>query len=146
MIFDDLKTYINEKISNESGITESVTITKTYPYGKTIITPQIMLQIADNTENVIATTFEGEQVSTVLLQVIVLASAMSINSKKYNAQNSCDILCEKLVNWFDKAEIVKSINSIKNCRRVQWLPSTPYETGTTTYAGLVRFELAVIKQ
>lgn len=145
MIFDDIKTYLNTKISADTDISASVEIVETYPYGKTPKPPQIMLQLADNTENVNGTTFEGERVSTVLLQVIVLASAMNFGNKKYNAQKSCDKLSDKLCNWFEKNTIVSGISSIINCRRVQWLPSQPYETGVTTYYSILRFELAVNK-
>lgn len=145
MLFDDIKTYINTQLSNDSDISNSVEIIKTYPYGKTPKPPQILLQIADNTEDVGGTVFEGEIVSTVLSQVIVLANSMTFGNTKYNAQTSCDKLCDKVVTWFDKQSIIDGVTSIINCRRVQWLPAQPYENGTTTYYGILRFELSVNK-
>lgn len=145
MLFDDVKSYINTQLSNDSEISDSVEIIKTYPYGKTPKPPQIMLQLADNTENVSGTTFEGEKVSTVLLQVIILTNAMKFDSTKYNAQTSCDMLCDKVVAWFDKESIINGVTSIINSRRVQWLPAQPYENGTTAYYGILRFELTVNK-
>ena len=145
MLFDDIKTYIATQISADTDISNTVEIVKTYPYGKTPKPPQILLQLADNTENVRGTTFEGEKVSTVLLQVIVMANSMKFGNTKYNAQTSCDILCDKVVSWFDKESIISGVTSIINSRRVQWLPAQPYETGTTSYYGILRFELTVNK-
>ena len=145
MLFDDIKSYINTKLSTDTDITQSIDIIKTFPYGKTPNPPQIMLQLADNTENIGGTTFEGEKVSTVLLQVIALANAMKFSNVKYNAQTSCDKLCDKVVTWFDKQSVINGITQVINCRRVQWLPAQPYETGTTAYYGILRFELTVTK-
>lgn len=145
MKIDDLKSYINGEISKDNELNMSIGIKEQYPYGHKPNPPEILLQIVDNAEMSVGTTFEGERIATVLLQIIVMANSMTIGGKKYNAQKSCNILGDKVCEWFEKSNVKKNIPQIINTRRVQWAFATPYESGTTTYYGILRFDLTVSK-
>ena len=145
MIFDDLKSYLQDKIDNDDDISSEIKIGEQYQYGVEPNPPEILLQIVDNTENYNGTVFEGEKVSTVLLQVIIMTGLMKIANKKYNAQKSCNILSDKVHNWFNKIDMVNGIENIINCRRIQWSTPFPYETGTKAYYSILRFQLDITK-
>ncbi len=145
MLVDEIKSYINGMIAKDKDLNVSVGIKEQYPYGTKPKPPEILLAIMDNVELDIGTTFEGEQVSNVFLQMIVMANSMTIGGKKYSAQKSCDLLSEKLCGWFGKNTIKENIPKILNTRRAQWTNGVPYENGTTTYYSIVRFNLTVAK-
>ena len=145
LLFDDIKSYINGKIAEDKDLNMTIGIKEQYPYGHKAQPPEILIAIMDNTELQSATTFEGEKVSNVSLQIIPMANSMNIGGKKYNAQKSCTLLSEKVANWFDKTVIKEFIPKIINTRRVQWSNSMPYENGTTTYYSILRFNLTVTK-
>ena len=145
MLLDELKNYLNGKIAEDKDLNMTIGIKEQYPYGHKPTPPELLLAIMDNTELESATTFEGETTSNVSLQIIPMANSMNISGKKYNAQKSCSLLSEKVVNWFDKAVIKESIPKIINTRRVQWSNSEPYENGTTAYFSILRFNLTVTK-
>ena len=145
MLFDELKSYLNGKIAEDKDLNMTIGIKEQYPYGHKAQPPELLLAIMDNTELESATTFEGETVSNVSLQIIPMANSMNIGGKKYNAQKSCNLLSEKVCGWFEKNTIKQNIPKIINTRRVQWSNSTPYESGTTTYFSILRFNLTVTK-
>lgn len=145
MLFDELKSYLNGKIAEDKDFNVSIAIKKQYPYGHKAQPPELLLAIMDNTELESATTFEGETIANVSLQIIPMVSSMSIGGTKQNAQNSCDLLSEKICGWFEKTTIKENIPKIINTRRVQWSNSYPYESGTTTYYSILRFNLTVTK-
>lgn len=145
LLFDEIKSYINGKIAEDNELNISIGIREQYPYGHKPTPPEILLLFVDDTEMETATTFEGETVSTVLLQIIPMANSMTIGGKKYNAQRSCTILSDKIAMWFQKTAIKQNLPQIINTRRVQKSNSMPYENGTTTYYGILRFNLTVTK-
>lgn len=145
MLIDELKNYINGRIAEDKELSMSIGIKEQYPYGSKPNPPEILLAIMDNAELDRATTFEGEQVADVYLQIIVMANQMNIGGKKCSAQKSCSLLSEKLCTWFAKNTIKENIPKILNTRRAQWTNSTPYENGTTTYYSILRFNLTVNK-
>lgn len=145
MLFDEIKSYINGKIAEDNELNMSIGIKKQYPYGHTPKPPEILISVMDNVEDETATTFEGENASLVSLQIIPMVAQMNIGGNKYNAQTSCDLISEKIANWFEKKTIKTNIPKIVNTRRVQWSNSYPYENGTTTYYSILRFNLTVTK-
>jgi len=146
MLYDNIKDFIEYNIGLDNDISTEISIKPQYKYGETAKPPEILIYFADDTENEFATTFEGENVSTVLLQIIVMANSMPFGGIKYNAQKSCNILTEKLKNIFEKSNVINNIEDIINVRRVQKSDSQPYEVGTTTYYSILRFELQVINK
>lgn len=145
MLFDELKSYLNGKIAVDKDLSTTIGIKQQYPYGHKAEPPELLLAIIDNTEFETATTFETETVSTVSLQIIPMVNSMNIGGKIYNAQRSCDLLSEKVCGWFDKSVVKENIPKIINTRRVQWSNSYAYESGTTTYYSILRFNLTVTK-
>lgn len=145
MLFDELKSYLNGKIATDKDLNTTIGIKQQYPYGHKAEPPELLLAIIDNTEFETATTFETETVSTVSLQIIPMVNSMNIGGKKYNAQKSCDLLSEKVCKWFEKSTIKENIPKIVNTRRVQWSNSYAYESGTTTYYSILRFNLTITK-
>ena len=86
MLFDELKSYLNGKIAEDKDLNMTIGIKEQYPYGHKAQPPELLLAIMDNTELESATTFDGETVSNVSLQIIPMAHSMNIGGKKYNAQ------------------------------------------------------------
>lgn len=145
MLFDELKSYLNGKIAEDKDLNMTIGIKEQYPYGHKAQPPEILIQIVDSTELESATTFEGEQSFTALVQIIPMANSMNIGGKRYNAQKSCNLLSEKICEWFGKTVIKENIPKVINTRRVQWSTAFPYESGTTTYYSILRFNLTVTK-
>jgi hypothetical protein len=132
-------------LSEDGDLNGDIKVKQQYKYGKESQPPEVLVEFIDDTENPQGTTFEGEKVSTVLLQIIVMTNSMFIGSKKYNAQKSCMILSNKIAEYFDKSVIKENIPQILNARRTQKSPPFPYELGTVAYYGILRFELTVSK-
>lgn len=145
LLFDYLKNYINGRIAEDKELNMSIGIKEQYPYGHKPNPPEILISIVDHTEFSEGTTFEGEKVSTALVQIIPMANSMNIGGKKYSAQKSCNLLSDKICDWFEKATIKENIPKIINSRRIQWSSAFPYENGTTTYYSILRFQLTVTK-
>lgn len=94
MLIDELKNYTNGRIAEDKELSMSIGIKEQYPYGSKPNPPEILLAVINNVELDRATTFEGEQVADVYLQIIVMANQMNIGGKKYSAQKSCSLLSE----------------------------------------------------
>ena len=145
MLLDKIKNYINEKIAEDTELNVSIGVREQYPYGHKPNPPEILLSVMDDVEMETATTFDGETVSNISLQIIPVANSMNIGGKKHNAQNSCTILGDKIAMWFEKNAIKQILPEIINTRRVQKSNSIPYENGTTAYYAILRFSLMVNK-
>lgn len=141
MFYDDIKQYLENKIISDNDTKDIVKVKPQYNYGEKPKPPEILLNFIDDYENASATTFEGEKASTIFLQMIVMANSMAFSGTKYNAQKSCNLLSDKVKQWFDKTTICQSITDMLNIRRVQKTDAIPYETGTGAYYSILRYEI-----
>ena len=140
-----IKAYIETKFNSDTSITKTVTVTNAYKAGNEITVsnvPQIQIQIMDNSELVSGTSFEGEHLSSIPLQITSYTAQMKIDNVMKSAQESSIIFGQKIKDMFDKNLVVASNDNIKMVRRMTMSPALPLLEGKV-YQTATRFEFWV---
>lgn len=138
-----IKQYIAEQFANDKSIAKTITIENAYKQGNEVSTsnvPQIQIQIMDNAEVERYSTFEGEQVSSIPLQITSYTGQMKINKIDKSAQEASIIFGTKIKTMLNKLREGVVNKNIQRCRISTMSPALPLLDGSKVYTTAVRCE------
>jgi phospholipase C len=138
-----IQNYLNDGFENDSEITKKVTVELAYKQGNKITTtntPQIQIQIMDNAEVERYSSFEGENVSSIPLQITAYTSQMKINNVMKSAQESSIIFGQKIKTLLNKLRESVVNENISRCRIATTSPALPLLEGEKVYMTAIRCE------
>lgn len=141
-----IKQYIADAFSTDSSFTKTVTVTDEWKQGNEITTantPQIQIQILDNSEVERYSSFEGENVSNIPLQITVYTSQGKFLNVMKSAQQMSRIYGEKLKKVLNTLRESKVNGNIERCSITTMSPAMPLLNGEKVYATAIRCEFWV---
>ena len=139
---DYIKAYLDDNFKNDSDITKTVTIEDAYKSGNEVTTsnvPQIQVQILDNSEVVRYSSFEGENVSYIPLQITSYTAQMKIAGTMVSAQRASIKFGQKIKNLLNALRNSRVNENIERCRIITMSPALPLLEGKV-YTTAVRCE------
>lgn len=139
---EELKAYIEKRFDEDKRFDQKILVCDAY---KTNIMkcPKIVVYCADDYENERYTTFEGEKVSSLSIQITCYAEQMKIGGVLMSAQDCANIFSEKVREDFQINTIASFLNSVKSIRRVGRTYSIPFDSGERMYMSPIRYEIQV---
>ena len=143
---DWVKSYLENGFANDSEIAKKVIVELAYKQGNTIATantPQIQIQIMDNAEVERYSSFEGENISSIPLQITAYTSQMKINNVLKSAQECSVIFGQKVKTLLNKLRENVVNKNITRCRIVTTSPALPLLDGSKAYMTAIRCEFWV---
>ncbi len=143
---DWVKSYLDNGLSNDSEIAKKVIVELAHKQGNTVTTantPQIQIQIMDNAEVERYSSFDGENISSIPLQITAYTSPMKINNVLKTAQESSIILGQKVKTLLNRLRESVVNENISRCRIVTTSPALPLLDGSKVYMTAIRCEFWV---
>ncbi len=143
---DYIKAYLETEFANDSDIAKTVTVTKAYKTNNQISTtdtPQIQLQILNNAEVERYSSFEGENVSQIPLQITSYTTQMKIGESMVSAQEASIIFGDKIKAMLNHLRESVVNTNIGRCRIVSMSPALPLLEGSKVYTTAIRCEFWV---
>ena len=141
-----VKDYLEDSFSNDSDISKKVIFDLAYKQGNTITTtntPQIQIQIMDDAEVERYSSFEGENISSIPLQITAYTSQTKINNVMKSAQESSIIFAQKIKTLLNKLRESVVNENIVRCRIATVSPALPLLDGSKVYMTAIRCEFWV---
>ena len=142
---DWVKSYLEDGFTNDSEISKKVIVELAYKTGNTITTtntPQIQIQIMDNAEVDRYSSFEGENISSIPLQITAYTTSMKIGNVVKSAQESSIIFGQKVKALLNKLRESVVNENIAKCRIATTSPALPLLDGKA-YMTAIRCEFWV---
>ena len=143
---DWIKSYLEDGFANDSEIAKKVIFELAHKQGNTITTantPQIQIQIMDNAEVERYSSFEGENISSIPLQITAYTPQMKINNVLKSAQECSIIFGQKIKTLLNKLRENVVNENITRCRIVTTSPALPLLDGSKVYMTAIRCEFWV---
>lgn len=140
---DWIKSYLETEFGQDSDIVKNVSVELSHKQANEITTtntPQIQIQIMDNAEVENYSSFDGEHVSSIPLQLTIYTSQLKIKGIQTSAQESSVILGQKLKQILNKLRVGVVNENILRCRIVTMSPALPLLEGSKVYTTAVRCE------
>lgn len=137
-----IKTYLSTSFDADTDITKTVTIENAYKSGNEVSTsnvPQIQVQILDNSEVQRYSSFDGENVSYIPLQITSYTAQMKIASTMVSAQQASIVFGQKIKNLLNALRNSSVNENIMRCRIITMSPALPLLEGKV-YTTAVRCE------
>lgn len=137
-----IKTYLSTSFDADTDITKTVTIENAYKSGNEVSTsnvPQIQVQILDNSEVQRYSSFDGENVSYIPLQITSYTAQMKIASTMVSAQQASIVFGQKIKNLLNALRNSVVNENILRCRIITMSPALPLLEGKV-YTTAVRCE------
>lgn len=144
-ILDKIIDYIKESFDADKEISVSVSVVEAYSQKKQSA-PEITVQISNDSEVTRYTSFEGENVSQLAVQVTSYTQQIEIGGKLKSAQEAANIFSEKVRDLFQKPKLFTSIPEIIGVRRVGRTFAIPQLKGAKVYMSPIRFEIQIINE
>jgi hypothetical protein len=143
-----MKSYIKERINADADISKTYGIemydadTKGHSPTKT----EVQFKIMDRNEVERYTSFEGENVSSIPLQIAVVAFQMKIAGVMTSAKDASILLGDKICNLLNAVDVVNAIPRVTRVRIITTSPALKYEGGDKAYTTAIRCEFWVAKE
>lgn len=137
-----IKTYLSTSFGSDTDIVKTVTIENAYKAGNEVSTsnvPQIQIQILDNSEVQRYSSFEGENVSYIPLQITSYTAQMKIAGTMVSAQQASIVFGQKIKNLLNALRSSSVNENIMRCRIITMSPALPLLEGKV-YTTAVRCE------
>ena len=138
---DDIIAYIKDAFLNDKDIVKKVSVGDAYDENATLKPPYIFIQ--EINDNEAYSSFDGEDISYVPMQISTFCSQMKIGEETQSAQSASLIFVDKIKSLFSIPNIVKWNKNIKLVRRVGGTIAMPVQKGTTTYFSNIRYDFYV---
>lgn len=139
---DSLIEYIKTNFENDDSIKTKVNVCKAYK-SNLLPSPKIVVYVVDDSEAEQYSTFEGENVSRISVQITSFADQMKISGKTVSAQDAADIFSDRIRSLFQKKKLFDAIPGVLQVRRVGRTFAMPFGSGEKTYMSPVRFEIQI---
>lgn len=143
---DWVKSYLDNGLSNDSELSKKVVVELAHKQGNTVTTtntPQIQIQIMDDAEVERYSSFEGENISSIPLQITAYTSQTKINNVMKSAQESSIIFAQKIKTLLNKLRESVVNENIVRCRIATVSPALPLLDGSKVYMTAIRCEFWV---
>ena len=137
---DDIIFYISEFFSKDNDISKEVLVADAYDSNVKLVPPHIFVQEIDDSDAQEYSSFDGEEISYVPVQITAFCQQMKIGNITYSAKSCSAIFADKIKGLFDIVETVKWNKNIKIMRRVGGTPSIPLQKGSSTYFSPIRYD------
>ena len=137
-----IKTYLSTSFDADTDIVKTVTIENAYKSGNEVSTsnvPQIQIQILDNSEVQRYSSFEGENVSYIPLQITSYTAQMKIAGTMVSAQQASIVFGQKIKDLLNALRNSRVNGNILRCRIITMSPALPLLEGKV-YTTAVRCE------
>lgn len=141
-----IKTYIANAFANDNDISKEVTIENAYKQGNEITTsnvPQIQIQILNNAEQERYSSFQGEHISSIPLQITSYTGQMKIAGTMTSAQEASIIFGQKIKDILNTLRESVVNENIARCRVMTMSPALPLLEGSKVYTTAIRCEFWV---
>ena len=141
-----IKDYIANAFENDEDITKEVIIENAYKQGNAITTsnvPQIQIQILNNAEQERYSSFEGENISSIPLQITSYTGQMKIAGTMTSAQEASIIFGQKIKDILNSLRESVVNENIVRCRVMTMSPALPLLEGSKVYTTAIRCEFWV---
>lgn len=142
---DDLISYISQNFKNDAEISKKVAVDDAYDDNTKPFPPHIFVQEIGDSDAQQYSSFDGEEISYVPIQITAFCQQMKIGEKTCSAKESAAIFADKIKDMFDITKTTKWNENIKLMRRVGGTPSMPVQKGTTTYFSPIRYDFFVCR-
>ena len=139
---DQLMGYMSKAFAEDEVFPKNITVCESYKANITP-TPKIVLYVSDDSEDARYTTFEGEAVSSVSIQITAFASQCKVGGEMLSAREAAVAFSEKLRTIFQKEIVRTAILEILTLRRVGKSSPLPLDSGEKTYFAPIRFEIKI---
>ena len=137
---EDIISYVSKKFELDKDIKDKVSVDDAYDENVTLVPPHIFIQEIDDSEAQQYSTFDGELISYVPIQITAYCQQMEIANQTVTAKKASAIFADKIKAMFDTLEAIKWNKNIKLMRRVGGTPSMPTQKGVTTYFSPIRYD------
>lgn len=139
-----LKQYISTAINSDTTISKTVVVENAYKQGNEVLTtnvPQIQIQLLDNSEVERYSSFEGENITSIPVQINAYTGQMKIDSILKSAQEASIIFGQKIKNIMSANLLANANENVKRCIRITMSPALPLLDGSKVYMTAVRFNI-----
>lgn len=140
---DDIICYISDCFKNDSDISKKVLVGDAYDDSAKVTPPHIFVQEIDDSEAIQYSSFDGESISYVPIQISAYCQQMKIGGATYTAKDASAIFADKIKSMFQTLKVIKWNKNIKLMNRVGGTPSLPVQKGSTTYFSPIRYNFYV---
>ena len=138
---DFMIRYLTKKFSEDTDFANiEFHINEAYDYNNKLSSPQIALQLLENSENERYTSFEKENVSNFGLQLDSFAENMEIGDTVYTAQKSCSIIADKIKQFMNELKFSKYNTNIVRLVRTGRDFTSPIDDGSQVYTTVIRYD------
>jgi len=139
-----LTTYINTILNSDADFDGAVFHTVYgYAYDSEFEFPQVTIQVINDSENESYTTFEGEEVSNLGLQIDCFAQEMSIALTITEPQRACLVISDKIKKIFQDLKTNRVKTEILGVTRTGHNFSMPIDNGEQLYRVISRYNLLI---
>lgn len=145
---ENLASYIYNGLAGDEEMPARILPYPAYQENVVIEPPAIYLQQLDDNEAQQFSTFDGELVSYIPVQISIYSQKRLLkkygSDHWYTAQEMCSKYADKIKDIFDAVKTIEwSKYQIKFVRRVGTSPSLPVKNGVSTYFCPVRYDFYV---
>lgn len=138
-----MKAYLSGKFAEDEEISKAVIVEKAYKINNEITTsnvPQIQIQIMNNSEVERYSSFDGENISSIPLQITSYTAQMKIGGVMKSAQEASIIFGQKVKDVLNTIRKSVENQNIKRCRIITMSPALPLLEGSKVYTTAIRCE------
>lgn len=144
-----LKTYIKNNFAADTSITKTVTVEYANKAGNTVSTsnvPQVQIQLLDNSEVERYTSFDGEHISSMPIQITAYTGQTKISNVMKSAQESSIIFGQKIEDMFAAKKVASANPNVERCVRITTSPALQLLDDSKVYFTATRFNIWLAKQ
>lgn len=141
-----LMNYLQTQINADTDIQNTITVKMGYKAGSEITTsssPQIAVQIVDNSEVAQYSSFEGENISSMPIQFTIYTGKINYKNTITEPQFASIILGQKIKDILNQLRESVVNRNIKRCRIITMAPALPLSNGSKIYSTAIRCEFWV---
>jgi hypothetical protein len=140
---EDIMSYVATGFELDKDIIDEVSVDDAYDENTNLNPPHIFIQKLDDQEAERFSTFDGETVSYVPIQITAFCQQMEIANQIVSAKKASSIFADKIKALFETSKVVQWNKNIKLMRRVGGTPSMPTQKGITTYFSPIRYDFYI---
>lgn len=141
---EDIISYVSKNFELDEEIKDKVSVDDAYDENAQLAPPHIFIQEIDDSEAQQYSSFEGELISYVPVQITAYCQQMEIANELVSAKKASAIFADKIKAMFDITKAIEWNKNIKLIRRVGGTPSMPTQKGVTTYFSPIRYDFYLL--
>lgn len=141
---NDLKQYLKTSIITLDSDFSKLDTYTAYTYEHTPTPPEINVYINDDSEDIISNSYDGENISSVSVNIYCYADAMLLNndSKKTSAVDTTTLLAQRVKEVLEKNNYAMANENIISCSRTSYTGAMNVRD-TKLYVAILRYDFKV---